>query len=270
MENIYSENEKLLSFDDPDPVTVVHEESTTPFFLVCDHAGYAIPKKLNGLNLSSKDQHRHIAWDIGIGGVGRILADQLKSTLVLQNYSRLVIDCNRDVNHPTSVASVSDETVISGNQQLTEARKAQRINEIYLPYHDRIEKLLTKRSQQEKESFFISLHSFTPEMQGKKRPWHAGVLHDHHDRFSLIFKKLLESSYFFPVGDNEPYALTEENDYSVPYHALKRKIPYLELEIRQDLITTEFHQKKWAKRLAVLLLLTLKEYRCNDDHYWKG
>jgi predicted N-formylglutamate amidohydrolase len=55
------------------------------------------------------------------------------------------------------------------------------------------------------------------------------------------------------VGDNEPYALGDDSDYTIPVHAERRGLLNLELEIRQDLITGAEGQAVWAAVLARVL-----------------
>jgi predicted N-formylglutamate amidohydrolase len=55
------------------------------------------------------------------------------------------------------------------------------------------------------------------------------------------------------VGDNEPYAVTDASDYTIPVHGEERNLHHVALEIRQDLITAEAGQRKWAALLARLL-----------------
>jgi predicted N-formylglutamate amidohydrolase len=93
----------LLETGDPDPVTVVNEGGGSVFIFACDHAGRAFPRRLGRLGLAKEETWRHIAWDIGIGAVGRLLSQKLDAALVLQNYSRLVIDCNRDPRVASSI-----------------------------------------------------------------------------------------------------------------------------------------------------------------------
>ena len=87
--------EALLAPDEPAAVIDYRSDGASPFLLVCDHAGRRIPRRLHNLGLGEAELARHIAWDIGIAGVGRLLADRLDACLVMQPYSRLVIDCNR-------------------------------------------------------------------------------------------------------------------------------------------------------------------------------
>ena len=98
----------LLAADEPAPVTVYNPNGSSPLLLVADHASRTVPRALGRLGVADADYVRHIAWDIGIAGVGRFLADALDATLVQQNYSRLVIDCNRPPNASTSIPAISE------------------------------------------------------------------------------------------------------------------------------------------------------------------
>src|SRR5947208_4148088 len=116
------------------------------FFLTCDHAGRAIPRRLGRLGLPEDETRRHIAWDIGIGGVGRQLSRLLDAAVILQTYSRLVIDCNRDPNVPTSIPEISESTEIPGNRGLGETARAARVEAIFSPYHEEIAAALDRRA----------------------------------------------------------------------------------------------------------------------------
>src|ERR1700730_11333193 len=128
---------KLLATDEPAPVTVYIADGEPPVVLVADHAGNIMPRALGGLGIAEAECERHIAWDIGIAGLGRLLASALDATLIQQNYSRLVIDCNRPPGTPTSIPDISEHTPIPGNVGLNEASQTARVREIFLPYHER-------------------------------------------------------------------------------------------------------------------------------------
>ena len=242
----------LLGRSDPHPVRVYGVDYSSPFLFVSDHAGLAIPETLMELGITAEERQRHIGWDIGIDGAGRRLADKLGALLIEQVYSRLVIDSNRAPGHPTSIPVVSDGTVIPGNRDLDAAARTLREVEILSPYHDAIARTLDERQQAGRETFLIALHSFTPIMGGRARPWKAGVLHNRDSRFGRIVWNLLTEAGI-ETGDNEPYALTETSDYTIPQHGEAREIPHLELEIRQDLIADEAGQEEWSELLARLL-----------------
>lgn len=243
----------LLGAGDPPPI-LVHggADPNSPFLLVSDHAGQAIPTALADLGVRAEDRARHIGWDIGIDGVGRLLASRLGALLIEQTYSRLVIDCNRTPGHPTAIVTVSDGTIIPVNNDLTAEAASMRTLEIFDPYHTRIGEELDRREEQGLETFLVALHSFTPEMGGIKRPWQAGVLHNHDPRFGRLLVEILRENGLI-TGDNEPYELTDTSDYTIPIHGERRRIPHVELEIRQDLIESEAGQTEWADRLANVL-----------------
>lgn len=186
------QDEPLLGADDPQPVRVHGRTGPSPFVLVSDHAGRAVPARLGDLGVPAPEWERHIAWDIGMAGMGRLLAERLETVLIEQAYSRLVIDCNRAPGHPTSVVQSSDGTLVPGNAELDAEAERERVERIFRPYHDRITAELDARQAEGQPTVLVSLHSFTPEMDGIARPWHAGILHNHGPRFGLILKDLLE------------------------------------------------------------------------------
>lgn len=243
----------LLQEADPCPYIVYPATRSTPFILVSDHAGRQVPKNLGNLGVGAADWERHIAWDIGIHGVGLKLHERLGATLIEQTYSRLVIDCNRSPGHKTSIPDCSDGTDIPENMKATAACRSLREAEILHPYHDQISTELNARLATGEDLALIALHSFTPCMNGITRPWHAGILH-HKDTLSArLMIDLLRAEGDLCVGDNEPYVLTATSDYTVPRHAEANDLPYLEIEIRQDLIADEEGQNAWAQRLERLL-----------------
>ena len=245
--------QKLLAADETAPVSVHNTNGKSVFLLVADHAGNLIPRSLGRLGVVAADCERHIAWDIGIAGLGRFLADALDATFIQQNYSRLVIDCNRPLDAPTSIPDISERTAIPGNKGLDEANKAARAAEIFRPYHDRIEAELDLRLKASRPMALISLHSFTPVFEDVSRPWHAAVLYNRDPRFAHCLMALLNAEREFAIGDNAPYSVSDATDYTIPVHAERRSLHHVLIEIRQDLITDENGQRAWAERLACLL-----------------
>jgi len=249
---------KLLSGDEPAPVEVVNAEGASPFLLVADHAGNSIPSRLGDLGVTAAERKRHIAWDIGIAGLGRRLADALGATLIQQIYSRLVIDCNRPLDAASSIPEISEDTPIPANIGMDEASKAARALEIFRPYHDRIETELDRRLQAGRATALMALHSFTPIFKGAKRPWHAGVLYNRDARLAQRLLALLQEEPGLIIGENAPYSVSDATDYTVPIHAERRGLPHVLIEIRQDLIADAAGQRQWALRLARLLPLAYR------------
>ena len=245
--------EALLAPDEPPAVVEYRPAGASPFLLVCDHAGRRIPRRLHDLGLSEADRVRHIAWDIGIAGLGRELADRLDACLIMQPYSRLVIDCNRPPGSPELIVAVSDGTPIPGNATLSAHDAELRAREIFAPYHSAIARHLDERKRAGRATILISLHSFTPVYAGVARPWQIGVLYHHYRALADALLALLRGRGDLTVGDNEPYTVDDETDYTIPVHGERRGIPHVAIEIRQDLIGEENGQRQWAERLAELL-----------------
>jgi len=246
---------RLLGPRDPPAVQSFHPEGQSPFLLIADHAGRVIPQALSMLGLAETDLGRHIAWDIGIAGLATRLSEHLDAALIMQTYSRLVIDCNRPLDATDLIATQSEDTHIPGNQDMPVQARAQRIEEIFRPYHAAIVSTLAARDAAMLPTIMVSLHSFTPVYRGVARPWHAGVLYNRDPRLAHALLSLLRAESGLVVGDNEPYAVSDATDYSIPVHAEQRGLLHVEIEIRQDLITDVGGRAVWAQRLARLLPL---------------
>jgi predicted N-formylglutamate amidohydrolase len=246
-------NPVLLDPDEAAPVTLTNQAGGSIFFLTCDHGGRAIPRRLARLGLVERDTCRHIAWDIGIAAVGRLLSAALDAALILQTYSRLVIDCNRDPSVPSSIPELSEDTAIPGNRNLGDAERIARRDAIFRPYHERIAAELDRRQNAGRATVLVALHSFTPVFRNEARPWHVGVLFNRDARLALPLLHLLRLEGDLVVGENQPYRVSDLTDYTVPVHGEQRGLPHVEIEIRQDLITDPPGQTAWAERLARLL-----------------
>jgi predicted N-formylglutamate amidohydrolase len=240
----------LLAPDEPAAVRVLREAGTSDFVLTADHAGKLIPRALRDLGVAALELERHIAWDIGIAGVTERLSAALDATAVLQTYSRLVVDCNRDPSWPSAMPVLSEFSEIPGNRDLTEADRTTRTTEIFRPYHDRIATLIDARLAAGRRTILVAMHSFTPVFKGESRKMEVGVLYFRKTRLAEIMLDLLRQEADLTVGENAPYALTEASDYSIPFHAERRGLEHVEIEIRQDLIAAPQGQATWADRFA--------------------
>lgn len=243
----------LLADHEPQPFQIENAAASSAYFLICDHAGTRIPQQLGSLGLPAEEVQRHIGWDIGAAAVSLKLAEVLDATLILQPYSRLVIDCNRPLHSPESIVKTSERTSIPGNQQISAADTSQRQDEIFAPYHARIREELDARQQRGQATVLIAMHSFTPVYLGHQRPWHIGILYNRDVRLAHLLSAALSAETGLIVGDNEPYNVSDETDYTIPEYGERRGIPHVEIEIRQDLIADEAGQRAWAMRLARLL-----------------
>jgi len=220
---------------------------------LCDHASNRIPPELGQLGLPESELERHIAWDIGAAGVTEALSAVLDAPAVLCETSRLVIDCNRQLDGPTLIPVISDGTAVPGNVALSDAERRTRIRSWFWPYHDAIETLLAERSARAIEPDVIAVHSMTPSLAGSVRPWQIALASAADRRLTDPVLAALRARGDLLVGDNEPYDIDPDLDFSIPFHALRRGRRYLQLELRQDEIDEPLDQRRWALILAEAL-----------------
>lgn len=223
------------------------------FLLVCEHASNHVPSEFRRLGLPKAALRRHIAWDIGAASVTECLSRQLNSPAVLCGISRLVIDCNRQPTSPDLIPTVIDGTPIPGNSTVSPDARKTRIERWFDPYHEEIEHILQQRLARGRETVFVAVHSMTPNLGGQDRPW-AIALSSHTNRqLSDPVLAALRGQGDLLVGDNTPYRIDPLIDYSVPFHAIRRGLPHLQVEFRQDLIASAASQRRWALRFAKAL-----------------
>ena len=242
--------DQLLGDGDIPPLHEVNAEGTSPFLLTSDHYGRILPRALGDLGIAESELARHIGWDIGIGGVADRLAEMLDAHLIAQRYSRLVIDCNRSPGVASSIPVISEATTIPRNENISEGERAARRREIFEPYHHRIDAVIDRRLRDKRPTVLVSLHSFTPVYAGVVRPWHIGALYNRCTVLPQLLLKHLRSEGDLVVGDNEPYAVSDLSDYTIPVHGEARGLINTGIEIRQDLIADQSGQQQWAERLA--------------------
>ena len=241
----------LLAPDEPGPCETVQGSGDAPLVFLCDHASHRIPRGLAGLGLPRATLASHIGWDIGAAELARKLAAIFAAPLVLTSYSRLVIDCNRPLTSAGSVPVSSAGVAIAANQNLSAAMRRARQDALFHSYHRTITNLLDKRKTRRQPTAILSIHSFTPDFPGEARPWHIDFAYNRDRRLA----GLLLDRFDLPgikVGDNLPYRVEDDSDYSIPCHGERRGLPHVLIEIRQDTLATPAAIDLWAERLANL------------------
>ena len=246
-------SDPLLGPADPPPFRFIDRRSSSRLLVVADHAGDAVPTSLRDLGLHRDIFRQHIAVDVGSRAVAGMLAEALGASLVLANYSRLVVDLNRHLDDPTAFICESDGTAIPGNQNLGAAEKRRRADAIHRPYHNAIDNLIDGFKNQGSLPAIISMHSFTPVLADVARPWHVGVLWDKDPRIAHPLLARLRQNPELLVGDNEPYSGRHPADYTVDYHGEGRGVANVSIEVRQDLLGDGAGVGRWSALLAEAL-----------------
>jgi len=240
----------VLDPDEPPAFELVNPHGTARLLLVCDHASNRIPKRLAGLGLAPERLGEHIAWDPGAAAVARGLAERLDAPLILGGYSRLVVDLNRPLESAELIPERSDGVPIPGNRNLDQAAREQRLATLFWPYHQAIAAWLDAHA--DPATCLIALHSFTPQLDGERRPWHIGIAHGRDPRLAKRLLRGLAVHEDLVVGDNFPYAIEDSHDYTLTRHGERRGLPHAMIEIRQDGVETPAQIEAWVSRLASL------------------
>ena len=249
----------LLAAREVQAYELLDVEPSFPVLIVCDHASPRIPESLGDLGVPSQYLHEHIAWDIGAGAVTRSLSAKLQLPAVLASYSRLLVDCNRNLDDPSAFPEISDGIPVPGNQALSQPERQQRADAFYWPYHHAIRDRIRALESLAPAPALIAVHSFTPALSGVSRPWHFGVMWDKDQRLASTLIQNLAAMPGVVVGDNEPYSGRHPADFTIDHHAEVEGLPHAGIEVRQDLVQTQAGVAEWSERLAQALAPILED-----------
>lgn len=225
----------LLTASEPSPFYVINPLAESPVLLVCDHASCRFPQALGDMGLDPFARRCHLATDIGAGKLTESLAKSLGVTAVVAQYSRLVIDCNRQLMDPGAFLEYGDGILVPGNRNLSPQQKDARANAIYWPYHSAIDEQVKRLRATGMMPVFISIHSFTPVLNGISRDVQTGVLWDKDEQVAAVFLEGFRAAGLL-TGDNEPYSGKAPQDFTIDHHAEEIGLPHVGIEVRQDMI----------------------------------
>ncbi|HNP35077.1 MAG TPA: N-formylglutamate amidohydrolase [Woeseiaceae bacterium] len=227
----------LLAAHEPPAFKLVNGSSKQPLLLVCDHASNRIPESLANLGLDSGALRSHLALDLGAAELTGYLAERLGAAAVLAQYSRLVVDCNRDLQDPGAFLGYGDGIEVRGNSHLGRHDKDLRARAIYHPYHGAIDAQLRRLLELQMTPIFLSIHSFTPVLDGVARAWEVGILWDQDQGLHEYFLDAFRGAGLV-AGDNEPYSGKDPADFTIDHHGEANKLPCVAVEVRQDLLSS--------------------------------
>lgn len=230
--------------------TILNPNGTFPVVLTCEHASYALPPEYGTLGISADELRRHIGWDIGARAVVQEVIQHIDSTAILSQYSRLLIDCNRDLSDDDLIIPESDGTRVPANMHLTEAGQRRRIRQFYQPYHAAIDHVLTQKMPA--PVLLLSVHSFTPVLGEKKRSFDLGILFDRYKDLAREFGQGLGHAGY-RVRSNEPYSGYEGLIFSARSHGERHNLVYLEIEINNGLLLDRTNIAAMGQKLSQVL-----------------
>lgn len=226
--------------------------------LVCEHASNAMPKALGTLGLDQAVLESHIAWDIGAAAVAERLSERLDATLVTQQYSRLVYDCNRPPESADAYPERSEIYDVPGNRGLDQAERSRRAEALYFPFHRAIDSLIDERLAHGRNVALVTVHSFTPVYFGRQRDVEIGILHDSDARLAVAMLDVMGADAGrFRIERNQPYGPEDGVTHTLCEHALPAGLMNVMIEVRNDLVATPADQIIMADFLADRLAAAL-------------
>ena len=236
------------------PFRIVRAKARGPCIIVCDHASHAIPQAFRKtFGVPKKELMTHAGVDIGAAALSRDISRRLNTPAVLATFSRLFIEMNRPPVHAQSIQRESHGIKIPGNAKLTRAQRKERVDTLFWPYQYAVTAQVNRFLSEGRMPFQLYVHSFTPEpLYGKKRPWHAGILWNaHNKRESQAFiRNLKKQNPRLVIGSNQPYSLDPEDPlphFTAVHHGEKRDLPYIFIEVRNDQIDTPAKAARWGR-----------------------
>lgn len=263
----------FLQKNEPPAFRIANARAKGPGVIVCDHAGKRIPKTLQKtFGVSKAHLEKHFAIDIGAEDVARRVARKLGFPAVIAQYSRLVLDLNRSLTHPGLMTPLTDpipekgayrRVPVPGNTGLTKAQRQARIDALFWPYQDAVGAEMKKAKKRAKAPLLLSIHSFTPDMDGTPRPWEIGVLWNTEKKLARALIENLRKRKGAAIGENQPYSMKDSRfkGSTLHRHGEKPGVPHLLVEFRQDLIDTPAKAEKWAGLFAAALRPLLADAR---------
>lgn len=239
-------------------VSVVNREGRSDILLVCEHASRKIPLSFGNLGLDDAVLEAHVSWDPGALAVSELLSKSLDATLIYQNYSRLIYDCNRPPDAPGAMPEKSEVFAIPANQDLTTHERYARTSKLYIPFHDEIDNLISERKKAGRSVVVVTVHSFTPVYFGQQREVEIGILHDDDSRLAdRMLQSAAGDDASWRVERNQPYGPQDGVTHTLKLHALPSKHENVMIEIRNDLVADEAGEQSIARYLHDLLTRSL-------------
>ncbi len=218
------------------------------WLFTCEHASRRLPHGHSPSHADNRLLATHWGWDIGAADLTRALCHGMGAGAVFSNYTRLLCDPNRAPGDPSMFLRDTDDGAPSFNAILDDGERERRLRRYFHPFHKAVARFAMQRPR-----LLLSIHSFTPAFRGRARAMEAGVLFDQHDDLAQRLALALASAGL-ATALNEPYSGKDGLIYSAARHGGEAGVPYLELEVRQDLIDTQPKAAAVAKRVQGALL----------------
>lgn len=152
--------------------------------LSCEHAGNDVPAEYAGLFDSTEGRaalRSHRGWDPGSLPLGEAMAEVLGAPIAVQRMSRLLVECNRSLDHPRLFSEFSRVLPAPERESLIEA--------FWRPHRNLVRDLLRQGMSSagrgddvaagpSQTVVHVGVHTFTPVWKGRERATDIGFLFD--------------------------------------------------------------------------------------------
>jgi predicted N-formylglutamate amidohydrolase len=205
--------------------------------LSCEHGGHRIPPPYQSYFEGQQAVlQSHRGWDIGALELAGQLKEALGAPLFHSEVSRLLVELNRSLHHPQLFSEYS--------RAMPKALKVDIVQTYYHPYRQQVVNWIRQELADGHQVLHISVHSFTPQLNGKERNAHIGLLYDPQRKGERQFclgwqQQLRQLAPQYKVRLNYPYRGTADGfttalrkEFATHYHGI-------ELEVRNDMLSKE-------------------------------
>ncbi len=238
-------------------VKVTNPSGDGDFVIACEHASNFIPPELDNLGLSEDVLNSHVSWDPGALRVAQAMSVELDAPLVESQVSRVVFDCNRYPGAQSAVPIKSETFEIPGNAGLSPTALQARAERFYVPFRDALGAVIVDRMDARRglkePPVILTVHSFNPVYEGKRRDLDIGIIHDEDSRLADEVLKITDAQTEFTVHRNAPYGPGDGVTHTLVEHAIAHGLLNVMIEIRNDLIANPASRRAMAEWLSRLM-----------------
>jgi predicted N-formylglutamate amidohydrolase len=223
-----------------------------PAVLTADHAGLDLPAPWAWPAADRWLVGTHWSFDLGVEDLATELQQATGWPAVLSRFTRLLADPNRPLDHPDLFRTTAEGRPIHLNAGLSDVERQRRIDRLWQPYHDAVDRTVAAAPG----AAVVSLHSFTPVYEGRRRALELGVLFDEDEDLARSLGTGLSESGW-TVALNEPYSGKEGLMYGAQRPARAHGRPAVEVEVRQDLLLDPDTRARLVEDLHRALVMLL-------------
>jgi predicted N-formylglutamate amidohydrolase len=203
--------------------------------ITCEHAGNQVPDCYNHIFENLKDVlESHRGWDPGALEIARYLAAECNAPLFSCDVTRLLIEPNRSLH--------SQQLYSEYSQSLFETEHERILQQYYYPHRNSVEEVISRMS---KPALHLSIHTFTPVLNGRTRSVDIGILFDPERKTEFNFSRRLydgleQTLPFLTIKFNEPYKGTDDG-FTTYLRTKFSETEYLgiEIEVNQKHVGTQ-------------------------------